>query len=284
MIGKTRQSQKCPVEEVYDVETDRPRGILRWPPPEGQFRHVRQSPPPDLAPWIESYWMVEWRLKRARLQETLPHPNFYLVFENRKSVVGAINTSKFSRVLEGWSGVFGVKFKPGGIRPFLPAPAASFLNQIIPAARIFGKDVIALDETLIAESWKEDRMIEATNAFFRARLPRPHPAVELTDRIVRRIRQEGEIKTVADLAKRTGIEKRKLQRIFHDYVGVSPKWVIRRFRLHELVEVLNSGKQPDWCQLALDLGYFDQAHLINDFKAIVGAPPAQYRRSYVRGW
>jgi AraC-like DNA-binding protein len=227
--------------------------------------------------------MVEWRLNRPYLQETVPHPNFYLVFENQKSVVGAVSTSKFSRVLQGRSGVFGIKFKPGGFRPFLKAPAASLLNQIVPAARIFGQDIRSLDQILISASWKEDRMIEATNTFLRARLPRHNSTIELADRIVKRIQQASEIKTVADLAKATGIDKRKLQRVFKEYVGVSPKWVIRRFRLHEIVDVLNSGRQPDWCQVALDLGYFDQAHLINDFKSIVGSSPDQYRRSSSSG-
>lgn len=278
MIGKTRQAG-VKVDEMFDTWVGRARGILKPPPPDGKFRHVRQSPPPDLAAWIEHYWLVEWRLERPFLQETLPHPNFYLVFENRKSAVAGVSTSKFSRRLQGSSGVFGVKFKPGGIRPFLRAPAALLLNRIVPAKQVFGKDVLALDKTLISAAWQEDRMIEASNAFFRARLPRANATVELAARVVKQVLEDGEIKTVSDLAKATGIEQRRLQRIFNEYVGVPPKWVIRRFRLHELVDALHSGKEPDWAQLALDLGYFDQAHLINDFKSIVGYSPAQYHKS-----
>lgn len=72
--------------------------------------------------------------------------------------------------------------------------------------------------------------------------------------------------------------KRSLQRLFNDYVGVSPKWVIRRYRLHELLERVHSGAEPDYAQLALELGYYDQAHLINDFRSIVGYSPTQYQR------
>ncbi|MGC2278440.1 MAG: helix-turn-helix domain-containing protein, partial [Candidatus Acidiferrales bacterium] len=61
-------------------------------------------------------------------------------------------------------------------------------------------------------------------------------------------------------------------------VGVSPKWVIRRYRLHEAIEKFNSCSRPDWAQLALELGYFDQAHLINDFRSIVGYSPSQYQK------
>ena len=82
--------------------------------------------------------------------------------------------------------------------------------------------------------------------------------------------------TLAELSRRSGISQRSLQRLFQEYVGASPKWVIRRYRLHELVERLKAGDVVDGAQAALDLGYFDQAHLINDFRSIVGYSPARY--------
>jgi AraC-like DNA-binding protein len=55
--------------------------------------------------------------------------------------------------------------------------------------------------------------------------------------------------------------------------------VIRVYRLHEAVEAIKAGTVVDWAQLALDLGYFDQAHFIRDFKALVGQPPGEYSGS-----
>jgi AraC-like DNA-binding protein len=78
------------------------------------------------------------------------------------------------------------------------------------------------------------------------------------------------------VARRFGLGPRSLQRLFREHVGVSPKWVIKRFRLHEALEQVSAGADVDWTQLALDLGYFDQAHFIRDFKAIVGEPPTGY--------
>ena len=72
---------------------------------------------------------------------------------------------------------------------------------------------------------------------------------------------------------------RALQRLFGDYVGVSPKWVIKRYRLHEAVEQLAGGRPPEWSALAQNLGYFDQAHFIRDFKRLVGRTPADYAAS-----
>jgi AraC-like DNA-binding protein len=72
---------------------------------------------------------------------------------------------------------------------------------------------------------------------------------------------------------------RRLQRLFTDHVGVGPKWVIRRYRLHEAAARAADGTGLDLVRLAADLGYSDQAHLTRDFTSIVGLPPARYARA-----
>lgn len=72
---------------------------------------------------------------------------------------------------------------------------------------------------------------------------------------------------------------RQLQRLFREYVGVSPKWVIQRYRLLDAAERVAAGTTIDWADLSLDLGYADQAHFIRDFKKLVGRSPAEYARS-----
>src|SRR4029077_8679215 len=210
------------------------------------------------------------------------HPNFQVIFEKDLSSVSGVFTGKFSRTLKGRSQVFGIKFNPGCFRPFLKAPASSLANRTVPVKRVFGKAVDGL-EALLVSFQNEDAMIEAAEAFFLPRLPgpdkRPDKTITLARGLVRRIFEERDIKTVDDLVDRTGIGKRTLQRIFGEYVGATPKWVIRRYRLHELVEKFNSGGRVDWADLALEFGYFDQAHLINDFKSIVGYSPVQYQKS-----
>lgn len=108
------------------------------------------------------------------------------------------------------------------------------------------------------------------------RLPQNDERLDEARLLVEQILREPDILTVDDLSARTGVSVRSLQRLFSQYIGVSPKWVIRRYRLHELLEQMHSGKQLQWSQLALDLGYFDQAHLINDFKSMTGFAPTEY--------
>jgi AraC-like DNA-binding protein len=68
-----------------------------------------------------------------------------------------------------------------------------------------------------------------------------------------------------------------MQRLFADYVGVSPKWVILRYRIHEALERAES--EVEWARLAADLGYSDQAHLVRDFTQTVGVSPTAYARA-----
>ena len=77
----------------------------------------------------------------------------------------------------------------------------------------------------------------------------------------------------------TGVGKRTLQRLFSEYAGVTPKWIIQRYRLHEAAERLATEEGVSLAELALDLGYYDQAHFVRDFRAVVGRPPAAYARS-----
>jgi transcriptional regulator GlxA family with amidase domain len=97
--------------------------------------------------------------------------------------------------------------------------------------------------------------------------------------VVDQIMADPSITRVRGLADRAGIATRRLQRLFATYVGVTPKWVIRRSRLHEAVERLDEGHDVDLAFLARDLGYFDQAHFARDFRATVGRPPAAYART-----
>ena len=73
-----------------------------------------------------------------------------------------------------------------------------------------------------------------------------------------------------------GVGVRTLQRLFDETVGVSPKWVIQRYRLHEAAARMAAAAAIDWADIALELGYADQAHFIRDFRKLVGRSPADY--------
>jgi AraC-like DNA-binding protein len=109
--------------------------------------------------------------------------------------------------------------------------------------------------------------------------PRRTPEGDLVAAVVERTAADPGIARVDQLAAEFGVGMRRLQRLFAEHVGVGPKWVIRRYRLHEAAARIARGVPVDLVTLAADLGYSDQAHLTRDFTAMVGEPPARYARS-----
>ena len=119
-------------------------------------------------------------------------------------------------------------------------------------------------------------MIGFAEALLHSMLPERDPLAEQAAALVARITDDPGLRRVDQLSASAGMTPRTLQRLFADYVGVSPKWVMRRARLHEAAERADSGEPVDWACLAADLGYADQAHLTRDFTVTIGVPPSRY--------
>lgn len=119
-------------------------------------------------------------------------------------------------------------------------------------------------------------MIEYAEGLLRSVLPKRDPLAEQGAALVARITDDPGLRRVDELSAASGMTARSLQRLFADYVGVSPKWVMRRARLHEAAERADSGEPVDWASLAANLGYADQAHLTRDFTATLGVSPTRY--------
>ena len=260
--------------------SDEPRGVLERQAGERRFTLWRQPASPDLTELVEHHWSVRWDVPEpgGYRQHVLTHPSVHIAIEpDRAEVVGVV-TGRFTRLLERRGRVFGVKFRPAGFHPLLGSRVAALTNRKVPVHEVFGHAGDDLAERINALD-DEDRMAAAAEDFVRARSEPPDPLVPEINAIVARMMAEREIARVADVVSRTGIGERRLQRLFAEYVGASPKWVIRRYRLHEAAERLAAAEDVDLAALALDLGYFDQAHFARDFRAIVGRPPASYARS-----
>jgi AraC-like DNA-binding protein len=119
-------------------------------------------------------------------------------------------------------------------------------------------------------------MVAHAEDLLRSVLPERDPAAEQVAAMVARITADSALRRVDKLAATLDMPVRRLQRLFADYVGVSPKWVMRRARLHEAAERAERGGHVDWAELASNLGYADQAHLTRDFTATIGVPPSRY--------
>jgi len=253
-------------------------GVLRAETAATRFTLARHLPPDDLAPFIDYWWIIRWDLRGRppHEQSVLPHPNLTLALEESGAGVFGVDRSIFTRRLTGAGQALGVRFRPGGFHPFYRKSIATLTDRVIPARQVFGPAADEACAAAVSPGADDAAMVAAAERLLRGFGAVPDPAAERVAEMVDQIGTDSEVRRVTALAEVFGVPERRLQRLFAEYVGVSPKWVLRRARLLEAARRADAGDVVDWAALALDLGYADQAHLTRDFTATLGVPPAKY--------
>jgi AraC-like DNA-binding protein len=254
------------------------RGIVA--PDEGRrhFTLTRRRAAEALAPWVDRHWTVRWDLRgRARFtQHVLPHPCVNLAFQNGRGGVFGMVAGRDSRTIGGAGHVFGTKFRPGAFASFSRRPMTEVLGTRAALGDVFGADGDRLERAIAGLDEREH--YDAVERFLLERQPTQDRTLELISAVVADMLRCPPDATVATLAAAHGVSTRSLQRAFQQRVGVSPKWVLKRDRLHEAAERIAIGEADDLSALALDLGYFDVAHFTRQFTAAMGEPPGAYAR------
>ncbi len=259
---------------------DSPRGLLDPAAAKTRFHLSRYHASEELDFFIEHYWVVVWNLRgqENHWHESLPHPSVCIAVEQGRSEVVGVVEGRFARTLEGNGRVFGIKFRPGGFYPFYERSVSELTNHVVPLSDVFGDAGKTFGSVVSAEA-TDERNVAMAEELLLARHPDRDQHTALVRRIVEQIAATPDLTKVDDLVMGLDVSKRQLQRLFSRYVGVSPKWVILRYRLHEAIERIERGQPVNWTRLAIDLGYFDQSHFIKHFKAFVGRSPDEYSRS-----
>ncbi len=247
------------------------RGIVDARELFARVRFRRRLPDPQLRPYLEHYWLIDGTLDTPYTTHVVPHPSVNVVFEHgyEHPEIAGVGLGLFSRVLNGHVRVAGIQFRPGGFRPFRGEPVSEWTGRHVRLTDVPAGPVLDVAD--------EDERVAALDAFLLGLGPVADPQATLAMDLVQRIRDDREIRRVADFARAQGVAVRTMQRLFADYVGVSPKWVILRYRIHEALE--RAETDVEWARLAADLGYSDQAHLVRDFTQTVGVSPAAYAKA-----
>ncbi|HEY7620442.1 MAG TPA: helix-turn-helix domain-containing protein [Solirubrobacteraceae bacterium] len=273
------------------------RGILN--PHEGatHFTLTRHAPSPEIADRVERHWIVTWDLRGRSpyTQDVLPHPCVNLVFEggerggagraerggtgrpSRGRVYGLVRTT-FSRRLEGTGMAVGTKFRPGAFAAYVDVPMTRLVGRSLALTEAFGPHATRLERD-VSKAGDVDDQVAAVERFIADRAPGPDPGFELVSAVIADMLIAPPGMKVDELAARHGLSARTLQRLFRRYVGLGPKWVLQRYRLHEAAERMAAGEADDLTRLALDLGYFDLAHFTGHFRKAVGRSPAAFMRA-----
>jgi AraC-like DNA-binding protein len=250
-----------------------------WP---GKINVTRHAPAPELAPFVAYHWVVRWDLDAPYTQRILTTPHVHLAIQRDASWIWGVHTDTTTHPLQGRGFVWGVRFRAGAFRPFLEQPVATITDRTVGLETVFDVDPEEI-QARVENEIDTAGPAPTVERMLRAALPAADPMVEEVVQIVATVAADPSITRVATLATAVGVGTRTLQRLFHEYVGAGPKWVIRQYRLLEAAGRIAGDEVAGWADLAAQLGYSDQAHLIRDFTAAVGAPPARYAQTGGRG-
>jgi len=242
------------------------------------FTLLRRRPHPALAAHVARHWTVRWDLRGRPpfTQEVLPHPCVNVAFQAGRGGVFGMVSGRDARSLSGVGEVFGTKFRPGAFAAYSRLSAIDVVGRTTTLAEAFGPDGARLERHVLGLSDVEH--YATVERFLLDRLPDTDPAFDLVSGVVDEMLRCPPDARIDALAAAHGVSVRSLQRAFRALVGVAPKWVLQRYRMHEGAERIATGEVEDLTALALDLGFFDLAHFTRQFTATMGEPPTRYAR------
>ncbi|HTV21456.1 MAG TPA: helix-turn-helix transcriptional regulator [Polyangiaceae bacterium] len=245
-------------------------------------------PPPRLRPFVDRFWTrvasgVEGASVASAVAMAAPSPALILpdgcidvlidVASGSARVVGTM-THAVADPLTGDASVAAVRFKPGAAGAFLRVPALELTDREI-AVSDLGCRWLCARPAENGSSEAARRTLAALERALLARLPGavlPGEVREATRRLLGR-----EPPTVDALARELGRSRQHLARQFREHVGVSPKEFARVARLQRAIAAMQQSLAPELAAVALEVGYYDQAHMSRDFNDLAGLTPRQAR-------
>ncbi|WP_022883563.1 helix-turn-helix domain-containing protein [Glaciibacter superstes] len=260
------------------IPRGQPAAVLRPKAASQAFEIERIAPRESLAEFVDYYWLVRWSTPEPFRQQVVPQPRIQLAAEHGRLLVHGVSRQPFFRSLHGDGHALGAAFHAAGFRPFLRSSVGSVSGQVVPAGDLFDIDDAPVAEAILGDRDDSGKIVGLLENYLELRRPRSdHTATDLTA-LVAFAEHTPELTRADELAHHAGLGLRTLQRLFTEYVGIGPKWVIQRFRLLDAAQAAHTGTDVDWAGLAAHLGFSDQAHLTRVFAHVVGTPPAAYAR------
>lgn len=254
------------------------------------YIHIPSAP---LSYFVRCFWYSEGGPDTHKKERLLPNVEFTAVLTLREDELRIYNADDLSQFrshkralmsgartgycvigTDAKDRVFGIQFVAGGTAPFVRVPASELANQSVSLVDVWGAHVAELRERLLGA---EDRhqMFRIAEQALLGLVVRPlelHPAVSFArDELCK-----GCNITVASLLQRIGISQRRFIELFEKQVGLTPKVFLRVRRFQRILQIVGKAREVDWAQVALDCGYYDQAHFIHDFREFSGLTPTQY--------
>ncbi len=241
----------------------------------------RYGPSPGLTELVGRYWIPVWRLPEPTTQSTLQYPVCLIVVSNSYARCYGVSRGLSQVTLEGSGWAVGVLFRPAAGRLLLGRPVSDLVDAHVDLGTVSSIDGAALVDRIRTAMGDDPHAPAAHRTAIAAYEDAVAPLLPVDDtgllinRIIDWLADHPQVTRVTEVADAFALTERSLQRLVVDRVGLTPKWLIQRRRLHDAVAGLKAGERP-LAELAAELGYVDQAHFTHDFRAVTGLTPGQY--------
>jgi AraC-like DNA-binding protein len=241
-------------------------------------RFGRYRPGPHLSPFVRNYWTLQatGESGTCRQQRVIPDGCIDIILKRRSPteaftafVVGTMTRPIFED-LAPHAEYLGIRLAPGGFGHFFRMPAGELTDRIVPLEYLVAPSRLIEAVANAPDGRTRLQAIEeGLGRWLRADEPEPILATALDT-----ILASGGMVSVARLARLAGRSPRHLRRVFHEGVGVGPKVFCEIVRFQNARRALGRQPRPDLLQVALEAGYYDQAHFIHDFDRFYGSSPS----------
>lgn len=256
----------------------------------GRWRVALCTPCPDLVPLVAAFWIGEGSVSYQR-DRILPNGQSYLLI-NLGPPQYLVEASGLRRPFTDiWYSaqrqtpieteaphgqcLLGLALQPGAAAVLFDLPAHELTGRILALPDLLGDGVLALRQRLL-ETPSDLMRFRLVEHWLRQRRGSDTPAV--LGEALRRIQASDGQLEVAGLARSLGISRQRLHRLFNHHVGLPAKSLARLQRFQGALALLRDREHVPWVELAAHCGYFDQSHLIRDFRAFSGYAPGEFIR------
>lgn len=247
------------------------------------------KPTAPLRPYIKNYWFISAAGSSSSKTEYLPcdtGSGITLSFNSRLvmgdtaisqgCLISGPNTTSIPLQLGDQIDAIGIRFHPGMAYPFFQEPLNEFIAPVAPPKRIQQRlELNRIYDTLASSSTTSERIAQLDNWLLQLLEKSVGVSSELNKALEWLDRQSQQ--PITSLSHQSNLSQRQLERLFKQWVGISPKHYSRLLRVNLARADLRSAP-GDVCltEAALNAGYFDQAHFNREFKRMVGLTPGQY--------
>jgi len=179
------------------------------------------------------------------------------------------------------SEMFVIKFKPYGAFPSFNCRLSELNNRVVDAEKIFGESVFELRDKLLKTSTYMDK-IGLVEAWLSSRFNQKNYPKDFIVSACNKMKNDPslEFNSIAGLISEAKVSKKHFVSLFKKYVGLTPKQLQRIFRFNEILSSIQKEDKVRWVQIALNCGYYDQAHFIKEFKEFCGTNPSKFIIDY----